>query len=104
MYKAPITINSTALNQPFYLLLNMAVGGNFTPAATPAQVTAPLPATTYVDYVRVYELDGLGEVKLGVGHAARGRQVRCVHRTTRRWTTSRCRASPPMCSSGTRAP
>ncbi len=67
MYKAPITINSTALNQPFYLLLNMAVGGNFTPAATPAQVTAPLPATTYVDYVRVYELDGLGEVKLGVG-------------------------------------
>ena len=67
MYKAPITINSTALNQPFYLLLNMAVGGNFTPAATPAQVTAPLPATTYVDYIRVYELDGLGEVKLGVG-------------------------------------
>lgn len=67
MYKAPITINSTALNEPFYLLLNMAVGGNFTPAATPAQVTAPLPATTYVDYVRVYELDGLGEVKLGVG-------------------------------------
>jgi beta-glucanase (GH16 family) len=67
MYKAPITVNSTALNQPFYLLLNMAVGGNFTPAATPAQVTAPLPATTYVDYIRVYELDGLGEVKLGVG-------------------------------------
>lgn len=67
MYKAPIAVNSPALNQPFYLLLNMAVGGNFTPAATPAQVTAPLPATTYVDYVRVYELDGLGEVKLGVG-------------------------------------
>lgn len=67
MYKAPITVNSPALNQPFYLLLNMAVGGNFTAAATPAQVTAPLPATTYVDYIRVYELDGLGEVKLGVG-------------------------------------
>lgn len=67
MYKAPLAINSTALNQPFYLLMNMAVGGNFTPAATPAQVTAPLPATTYVDYVRVYQLDGLGEVKLGVG-------------------------------------
>jgi beta-glucanase (GH16 family) len=67
MYKAPITIASPALQAPFYLLLNMAVGGNFTPAATPAQVTAPLPATTYVDYVRVYELDGKGEVKLGVG-------------------------------------
>lgn len=67
MYKAPITISSPALQAPFYLLLNMAVGGNFTHAATPAQVTAPLPATTYVDYVRVYELDGKGEVKLGVG-------------------------------------
>lgn len=67
MYKSPITIASPALNEPFYLLLNMAVGGNFTPAATPAQITAPLPATTYVDYVRVYELDGKGEVKLGVG-------------------------------------
>ena len=47
MYKSPITIASPALNEPFYLLLNMAVGGNFTPAATPAQVTAPLPATTF---------------------------------------------------------
>jgi len=67
MYKAPLTLNSTSLNAPFYLLLNMTVGGNFTPASTPAQVTAPLPATTYVDYVRVYQLDGLGEVKLGNG-------------------------------------
>jgi beta-glucanase (GH16 family) len=68
MYKAPIsTVGSPALQAPFYLLMNMAVGGNFTPAATPDQVTAPLPATMYVDYVRVYELDGKGEVKLGVG-------------------------------------
>lgn len=67
MYKGPLTVNSPSLNEPFYLLLNMAVGGSFTPAATPAQVTAPLPATAYVDYVRVYELDGLGEVRLGVG-------------------------------------
>jgi beta-glucanase (GH16 family) len=68
MYKAPIsTVGSPALQAPFYLLMNMAVGGNFTLAATPDQVTAPLPATMYVDYVRVYELDGQGEVKLGVG-------------------------------------
>lgn len=67
MYKAPLAVNSPALKEPFYLLMNMAVGGNFTPAATPAQITAPLPATMYVDYVRVYELDGMGEVKLGVG-------------------------------------
>ncbi|MGQ3050551.1 MAG: glycoside hydrolase family 16 protein [Roseateles sp.] len=68
MYKAPIsTVGSPALQAPFYLLLNLAVGGNFTPAATPEQITAPLPGTAYVDYVRVYELDGKGEVKLGLG-------------------------------------
>ncbi len=65
MYDAPLPVNSTALQAPFYLLLNMAVGGNFTDAATPEQVTAALPATTYVDYVRVYQLDGKGAVKLG---------------------------------------
>ncbi|AVR94505.1 glycoside hydrolase family 16 protein [Pseudoduganella armeniaca] len=65
MYDKPLPVNSDALKAPFYLLLNLAVGGNFTDAATPSQVTAPLPSTMYVDYVRVYELDGLGEVKLG---------------------------------------
>jgi beta-glucanase (GH16 family) len=65
MYDAPLPVNSSALQAPFYLLLNMAVGGNFTDAANPSQVTAPLPATMYVDYVRVYELDGKGEVKQG---------------------------------------
>lgn len=66
MYKSPLAVNSPALQAPFYMLLNLAVGGNFTPAATPAQVTAPLPGTMYVDYVRIYELDGKGEVKLGL--------------------------------------
>lgn len=65
MYDAPLPVNSTALQAPFYLLLNLAVGGNFTDAATPGQVTAPLPGTMYVDYVRVYQLDGKGAVKLG---------------------------------------
>lgn len=65
MYNAPLPVNSSALQAPFYLLLNMAVGGNFTDAATPGQVTAPLPGTMYVDYVRVYQLDGKGQVKLG---------------------------------------
>jgi len=65
MYDGPLAANSTALQAPFYLLLNMAVGGNFTDAATAAQVTAPLPATMHVDYVRVYQLDGKGTVKLG---------------------------------------
>jgi hypothetical protein len=65
MYDAPLPVNSTALQAPFYLLLNLAVGGNFTDAATPGQVTAPLPGTMYVDYIRVYQLDGKGAVKLG---------------------------------------
>jgi beta-glucanase (GH16 family) len=65
LYDAPLPVNSAALQAPFYLLLNMAVGGNFTDAATADQVTAPLPATAYVDYVRVYQLDGKGAVKLG---------------------------------------
>jgi len=65
MYDAPLPVNSSALQAPFYLLLNMAVGGNFTDAATPGQVTSPLPGTMYVDYVRVYQLDGKGSVKLG---------------------------------------
>ena len=65
MYDAPLPVNSTALQAPFYLLLNLAVGGNFTDAADPSQVTAPLPGTMYVDYVRVYQLDGKGQVKLG---------------------------------------
>ena len=65
MYDAPLPVNSSALQAPFYLLLNLAVGGNFTDAANPSQVTAPLPGTMYVDYVRVYQMDGKGQVKLG---------------------------------------
>jgi beta-glucanase (GH16 family) len=65
MYDAPLPVNSPSLQAPFYLLLNLAVGGNFTDAANPSQVTAPLPGTMYVDYVRVYQLDGKGSVKLG---------------------------------------
>lgn len=65
MYDQPLPVNTEALRAPYYILLNLAVGGNFTDAANPSQVTAPLPGTMYVDYVRVYELDGKGEVKLG---------------------------------------
>ena len=65
MYDAPLPVNSAALQAPFYLLLNLSVGGNFTDAASPGQVSAPLPGTMYVDYVRVYQLDGKGTVKLG---------------------------------------
>ncbi|WP_416395500.1 di-heme oxidoredictase family protein [Allohahella sp. A8] len=64
LYEQPITINDdmAALRKPFYLLLNLAVGGNFTDAATNQQVTAPLPAQMKIDYIRIYELDGQGQV------------------------------------------
>lgn len=67
MFDAPFTISEGAdeLQAPFYLLLNLAVGGNFTDAATNDEVTAPTPAKMYIDYVRVYELDGQGEVLIG---------------------------------------
>ena len=67
MYASPFTISaeSSEFQAPFYFLFNLAVGGAFTDAATPAQVTAPLPGTMYIDYIRVYQLDGKGEVKLG---------------------------------------
>lgn len=67
MYNAPIEITeeATELQAPFYLLFNLAVGGTFTDAANPGQVTAPFPGKMYIDYVRVYKLNGLGEVKIG---------------------------------------
>jgi beta-glucanase (GH16 family) len=48
-------------NQPFYLLLNVAVGGNF--VGSPNRTTK-FPAEMVVDYVRVYErTGGYGKVK-----------------------------------------
>ena len=58
----PISDESAAFREPFYLLMNMAVGGTFTDVARPDQVTAPDNGRMLVDYVRVYELDGHGTV------------------------------------------
>jgi beta-glucanase (GH16 family) len=40
-------------NQPFYLLLNVAVGGNFVGFPTTG---TPFPQTMFIDYVKVYSL------------------------------------------------
>jgi beta-glucanase (GH16 family) len=40
-------------NQPFFMILNVAVGGNFVGFPTTA---TPFPQTMFVDYVRVYQL------------------------------------------------
>ena len=48
-------------DQPFYLVMNVAVGGNFPGAPNPA---THFPAELVVDYVRVYDkVGGYGELK-----------------------------------------
>ena len=45
-----------------YFILNLAVGGSFPGITNPAEITAPLPAKMYVDYIRVYQREGEGEI------------------------------------------
>ena len=57
--------------KPFYLLVNLALGGAFTDVmqlgnpASGAPLSMPLPATMYVDYVHVYQWNGQGDVEFG---------------------------------------
>jgi beta-glucanase (GH16 family) len=51
----PNDVNFTEFSNPFFIILNLAVGGsNFVGIGDPAQITAPFPAQMLVDYVRVY--------------------------------------------------
>lgn len=67
LYDTPFEFSDQTeeFQNPFYLLLNLAVGGNLTDAAIPSDITAPLPGKMYIDYVRVYQIDGMGEVFIG---------------------------------------
>jgi beta-glucanase (GH16 family) len=47
---------------PHYFILNLAVGGSFPGITDPNSITAPLPAKMYVDYIRVYQQDGEGQM------------------------------------------
>lgn len=66
LYTAPFGTTSNelrnAFNQDFFMILNLAVGGNFTDALSANQVTASLPAKMYIDYVRLYQYNGEGSV------------------------------------------
>ena len=42
-------------HQPHFLILNLAMGGNYTGLLTEGQITAPLPAEMHVDYVRIID-------------------------------------------------
>jgi beta-glucanase (GH16 family) len=67
LYEAPFYISdeSSEFQEPFYFLMNLAVGGSFTDATSDNQVTAPFDARMLVDYVRVYKYNGEGEVIMG---------------------------------------
>jgi beta-glucanase (GH16 family) len=54
-----------------YLLLNLAVGGNFTGKAGAGDITAPLPAAMLVDYIKLYQNPG-DELYLGKNNAFAG--------------------------------
>ena len=73
LYTEPFPIDSVSSEflQPFYLIANLAIGGAFTDAynlgdpGSGAPVSMPFPADMYVDYIRVYEWNGQGEVNVG---------------------------------------
>ena len=81
LYTRPFVFGSDAqeFRQPFYLLANLAVGGTFTDAynlgnpGSGLPVTMPFPATMYVDYIRVYQWNGQGQVTLGPPTPQHGR-------------------------------
>lgn len=50
----PTSADGAPFDQPFYLLMNLAVGGTFAGDVT-ADTT--FPQSLFVDYVRVYELE-----------------------------------------------
>ena len=73
LYTEPFAIDeeSDEFQAPYYLIANLAIGGAFTDAynlgdpGSGAPVSMPLPAEMYVDYIKVYEWNGQGEVNLG---------------------------------------
>jgi len=73
LYTEPFAIDteSDEFQKPFYLIANLAIGGAFTDAynlgdpGSGEPVTMPLPAEMFVDYIRVYEWNGQGEVHVG---------------------------------------
>lgn len=55
---SPNSVYPAPFNAPFYLIMNLAVGGNYVGNPTTAQINSGtvFPAQMLVDYVRVYEL------------------------------------------------
>lgn len=58
-------------HRPQFLLLNLAVGGNYTGVHTPENVTAPLPGRMEIDYIRLYQNTPGSELYIGAREAPR---------------------------------
>ncbi len=73
LYESPFPTDSTSaeFQEPFYLICNLAVGGALTDAynlgdpGSGQPVSMSFPAEMYVDYIRVSQWNGQGEVTLG---------------------------------------
>lgn len=53
--KSDACADCSEFHQPHFIILNMAVGGNFTGLFNDAQITAATPAEMLVDYIRIYD-------------------------------------------------
>lgn len=73
LYAHPFTIDGEAdeFQAPFYLIANLAIGGVFTDAYNLGDpnsgepVSMPMPAEMDIDYIKVYEWNGQGDVHVG---------------------------------------
>ena len=71
LYTEPFLIDSVSdeFQEPFYLIANLAIGGLFTDAVynggSGLPISMPFPAHMYVDYIKVMEWNGQGQVHIG---------------------------------------
>ncbi|MAV58425.1 MAG: glycoside hydrolase [Candidatus Marinimicrobia bacterium] len=71
LYTEPMQINdeSNEFLKPFYLIANLAIGGLFTDAnyigGNGLPISMTMPASMYVDYIKVFEWNNKGNVHLG---------------------------------------
>jgi len=71
LYTEPFPIDSVSdeFQEPFYLIANLAIGGLFTEAVynggSGLPISMPFPAHMYVDYIKVMEWNGQGQVHIG---------------------------------------
>lgn len=65
--------DSEVFQKPFFFLMNMAIGGNFTDAPTNNDVNFTAPAEMWIDYIKVSKWNGRGEVFQGKRNAKTGK-------------------------------